>query len=136
MPMHDQSKVLSFRKFRWSGVEKSEYRSDDRERYRDVTRQTLLGDGEGERALTFVTRYFEIQPGGYSSLERHRHPHTVLIIRGGGRVTLGDESYRIKPFDCVYVAPNTPHQFQAIGDKPLGFICVVDRERDRPVPLG
>jgi hypothetical protein len=27
------------------------------------------------------------------------------------------------------------HQFRATGDEPLGFLCVVERERDRPVPV-
>src|SRR2546427_13086663 len=69
------------------------------------TRQTLLGEGTGEEPFNFVTRYFEIQPGGYSTLERHQHPHAVVVIRGRGRVTLGDTSYDIAPFDCVYVSP-------------------------------
>src|SRR2546427_2468983 len=53
------------------------------------TRQTLLGEGTGEEPFNFVTRYFEIQPGGYSTLERHQHPHAVVVLRGRGRVTLG-----------------------------------------------
>jgi hypothetical protein len=27
------------------------------------------------------------------------------------------------------------HQFRATGAEPLGFLCVVERERDRPVPV-
>jgi hypothetical protein len=27
------------------------------------------------------------------------------------------------------------HQFRATAAEPLGFLCVVDRERDRPVPV-
>jgi mannose-6-phosphate isomerase-like protein (cupin superfamily) len=56
----------------------------------------------------------------------------VLVIRGRGRVTLGDTSYDIAPFDCVYVSPGVAHQFRATGGEPLGFLCTVDRERDRP----
>jgi quercetin dioxygenase-like cupin family protein len=82
-----------------------------------------------------VTRYFEIQPGGYSSLERHRHPHAVLVIRGRGQVLLDRDVVPVKPFDCVYVSPETVHQFQAADDTSLGFLCVVDRLRDRPVPV-
>ena len=41
----------------------------------------------------------------------------------------------IGPFDCVYVSPDTVHQFRATGKEPLGFLCVVDRRRDRPVPV-
>jgi mannose-6-phosphate isomerase-like protein (cupin superfamily) len=39
------------------------------------------------------------------------------------------------PFDCVFVAPGEPHQFRADDGEPLGFLCMVDRERDRPEPL-
>lgn len=127
--MANASRVIRCRGFRWQGVEVRAYKSDDAP-YQDVTRQTLLG--EGEDALRFVTRYFEIQPGGYSTLERHQHPHTVVILRGTGRVVLGDEAHEIAPYDCVYVAPATKHQFRATGAEPLGFLCVVDRERDRP----
>src|SRR6266550_4241017 len=111
--MDDRSKVLKFGGFRWDGVPVHEYKTGDLP-YRDVT------------------RYFEIQPGGYSTLERHQHPHAVVVIRGRGRVMLGDKSYDIAPFDCVYVSPRVAHQFRATGEEPLGFLCTVDRVRDRP----
>jgi quercetin dioxygenase-like cupin family protein len=129
--MRDQSKVLRCRDYRWQGVELKAYK-DEPAPYRDLTRQTLLGEGPGEGALQFVTRYFEVQPGGYSTLELHRHPHAVIVLRGTGDVVLGDERHALAPFDCVYVAPETKHQFRATGSEPLGFLCVVDRVRDRP----
>ncbi|RMF21021.1 MAG: cupin domain-containing protein, partial [Deltaproteobacteria bacterium] len=76
---------------------------------------------------------FEVAPGGYSSLERHEHPHAVVIVSGRGSVILDDEVSELAPLDCVYVAPGTLHQFRAALDEPLGFLCIVDRERDRPV---
>lgn len=133
--MSTGSKVLPFTRFRWEGVEVRAYKAQGSVPFKDVTRQTLLGERPGEEALSFITRYFEIQPGGYSTLERHRHPHCVVIIRGTGEVVLGEEVQRIAPFDCVFVAPGTPHQFRATGGKPLGFICAVDRERDTPEAL-
>ena len=129
--MRDRSKVLKAAGFRWQGVEAREYKADGAP-YKDVTRQTLLGEGEGEADLNFITRYFEIQSGGYSTLERHRHPHAVVVIRGRGRVALGERTYDLAPFDCVYVAPGAVHQFEASGGEPLGFLCIVDRVRDRP----
>ena len=129
--MRDRSKVLKAAGFCWQGVEVREYKAD-RAPSKDVTRQTLLGEGEGEAALNFITRYFEVQPGGYSTLERHRHPHAVVVIRGRGRVALGEHTYDLAPFDCVYVAPGAVHQFAATGAEPLGFLCMVDRVRDRP----
>ena len=38
--------------------------------------------------------------------------------------------------NTVYVAPNEPHQFRNLSqDEPLGFLCVVDAERDTPIAL-
>jgi quercetin dioxygenase-like cupin family protein len=97
-----------------------------------VTRFELLGREPDETALRFETRYFEVASGGYTSLERHRHPHTVIVIRGSGTLVGEGEEHPIRPFDCVYVAPDDVHQFRADRGETLGFLCVVDRERDRP----
>jgi quercetin dioxygenase-like cupin family protein len=131
--MTQRSKVLAARDFRWPVAEKP-YK-DGGELYRDVTRQTILGEGEGEEALAFLTRYFEILPGGYSTLEQHQHPHAVVVLRGRGTVQLGERRIAIGPSDCVYVAPGEAHQFRADQGEALGFLCIVDRERDRPVAL-
>ncbi len=129
--MDDRSKVLKFRSFVWDGVSVRAYKTEGVP-YKGVTRQTLLGEAAGEEPFTFLTRYFEIEPGGYSTLERHEHPHAVVVIRGRGRVTLGEKMFDIAPFDCVYVSPGVTHQFRATGEEPLGFLCTVDRVRDRP----
>jgi len=37
----------------------------------------------------------------------------------------------------VPIEPGDPHQFRAPdnADEPLGFLCLVNAERDRPVPI-
>jgi quercetin dioxygenase-like cupin family protein len=132
MTQDDRSKVIRADGYRWPDVPRREYKTEGTH-FRDITRQTLLGDGPDEQALNFITRYFEIQPGGYSTLEHHRHPHSVVVIRGEGEVVLADRVERIGLQDVIYVAPGTFHQFHATGEEPLGFLCIVDRERDRPV---
>ncbi|HYW04818.1 MAG TPA: cupin domain-containing protein [Gammaproteobacteria bacterium] len=127
----ESSRVIRGGGFRWQGVGVREYKSEGTH-FRGITRQTLLGEGADEQSLNFVTRYFELEPGGYSSLERHRHPHAVVILRGEGELVLGNRVETVRPPDCVYVAPDTFHQFHATGGEPLGFLCTVDRERDRP----
>ena len=133
--MDERSKVLKCAGFRWHAVEVREYKAPGAP-FKGVTRQTLLGEGRGEEPFNFITRYFEIQPGGYSTLERHQHPHAVVVLRGAGRVILGERTHEVAPFDCVYVAPGVYHQFQATSAEPLGFLCMVDRERDRPEVAG
>jgi quercetin dioxygenase-like cupin family protein len=84
---------------------------------------------------SFETRFFEIAPGGYTSFERHEHEHVVVVTRGRGRVRLGDEWSEIGEGDFVHVPQNTPHQFTNEFDQPFGIVCIVDRDRDRPVLL-
>ena len=114
--------------FRWSDVPLKCYKEDG-SHFRSISRQTLFaGDGDQPCEL----RYFEIGPGGHSTFERHVHTHAVLILRGQGRVLLGDSIRDIEAFDLVNVPSLTWHQFRADDDQPLGFLCQVACDRDRP----
>ena len=112
----------------WERVEVHPYKDDGRAIFKDVTRQTLFlrPDIAGE------LRYFEVGPGGHSTLERHGHVHGVLILRGRGRALVGAEVMELETNDLVTVPPMTWHQFRALDDGPLGFLCMVDAVRDKP----
>lgn len=96
-----------------------------------VTRR-VLAEASGTK---FETRYFEVAPGGYTSFERHGHEHIVIVQRGQGRVRLNDAWSEIGPGDTVHIGPHISHQFANAGEEPFGIVCIVDRERDRPVLL-
>lgn len=124
-------------RFGWDGVGKQAYKPavDAALAWEGVTRQTLIG--AAREPVAFHLRYFEIAPGGFSSLERHHHAHTIVVLRGRGRVRVGEESIDVAPFDLVYVHPDVPHQFRNLDPaEPFGFLCPVDAERDPPRPPG
>jgi quercetin dioxygenase-like cupin family protein len=129
--MKNRSKIIKNNNFHWEGVENKQYKTEGTN-FKDITRYSLLGEAEDEWELNSQTRYFEIQPGGYSSLEYHRHPHSVVIIRGKGSMVLGDEIHELGLHDVIFISPETLHQFHADKDDYLGFLCVVDRYRDKP----
>ena len=114
--------------FGWNGVELRPYKEDERARYKTITRQILFSDPEMASEL----RYFEVAPGGFSTLERHEHMHAVLILRGSGHCLVGDEVKSLGTRDLVTVPPMAWHQFRASKGEPLGFLCMVNVERDRP----
>lgn len=115
--------------FRWEGVPVRAYKGEDGP-FRDVTRQLLFGREEG---LDWDLRYFEVAPGGWTTLERHDHPHAVVVLRGAGRALVHPKISEVRPFDLVHVPSGTWHQLRAAPEGPLGFLCLVDAERDRPV---
>jgi quercetin dioxygenase-like cupin family protein len=113
---------------RWREVDLLEYKRDGSAPFRAVTRQVLFDDP----SLACNLRYFEVAPGGHTTLERHQHAHAVVIQRGAGHCLVGTQIHRVAAFDLVHVPPMTWHQFKADGGEPLGFLCMVNAERDRP----
>ena len=118
---------------RWADVDMLAYKAEGAAPFKDVTRQVLFNDPN----LSSELRYFEIAAGGHSTLERHEHVHAVMIFRGHGRCMVGDQVMEVGPHDLVSIPSLTWHQFRASGEEPLGFLCMVNRERDRPqLPTG
>src|SRR5581483_6476862 len=114
--------------FRWEGVELLPYKEDTRALFKSITRQTLFSHPDLDGEL----RYFEVAPGGFSTLERHEHMHAVLILRGSGTCMVGSEVKTLGTNDLVTVPAMTWHQFRGTGDEPLGFLCMVNARRDKP----
>lgn len=116
------------REYTWEGVEVRAYKSEGMAPFKDVTRQVLFDDPQ----LAAQWRYFEVAPGGHTTLERHQHVHAVMVIRGQGACLVGNEVFSLELHDLVYVPPLTWHQFRAIQDELLSFLYLVNAARDRP----
>jgi S-methyl-1-thioxylulose 5-phosphate methylthiotransferase len=114
--------------FRWQGVDQRPYKEDAQALFKAVTRQVLFSDP----GMASELRYFEVAPGGFSTLERHEHMHAVLILRGSGQCLVGREVRALATRDLVTVPPMTWHQFRATSQEPLGFLCMVNAVRDKP----
>jgi quercetin dioxygenase-like cupin family protein len=114
--------------FRWDGVELLAYKDEGSAPFKAITRQVLFQRPE----LGCELRYFEMQPGGHSTLERHGHVHAVMIFRGRGACLVGGEVREVTAPDLVFIPPMTWHQFRASGGEAFGFLCMVNAERDKP----
>jgi quercetin dioxygenase-like cupin family protein len=114
--------------FRWEAVAHQPYKQDGSAPFKDISRQVLFHQDD----LSCELRYFEMDAGGYSTLERHEHTHAVMILRGRGECLLGTEVRPVKQFDLVSIPSMVWHQFRATSGEPLGFLCMVNVSRDRP----
>jgi quercetin dioxygenase-like cupin family protein len=117
--------------FTWKDVPLEPYKKTT-ETWKGISRRELIGKrGETPR---FHVRYFEVDPGGYSTLEKHEHEHVVVGMRGRGEAQIGCYIHTVGFGDVVYVSPSDPHQFSCPEDasEPFGFLCLVNAERDKP----
>ena len=129
MDIDQTNKLREFHQdFHWDGVEVHPYKEEGSAPFRKISRQVLFSAPDMAADL----RYFEMAAGGYSTLERHQHAHAVMILRGHGRCLLGNEVRPVEPFDLVSIPAWTWHQFRATAQEPLGFLCMVNRDRDKP----
>lgn len=118
-----------FQDFEWEGVPRQPYKDDGAAPFKAISRQVLFS----EASMGCELRYFEMAPGGHSTLERHEHMHAVMILRGRGHALVGEQVREVGPYDLVTVPSWTWHQFRADAGEAMGFLCMVNRERDRPV---
>ncbi|SPQ00850.1 Cupin domain protein [Candidatus Sulfobium mesophilum] len=116
----------------WQGIADEPYKTAA-DGWSNIVRRVLIG-GRGESAK-FHVRYFEIAPGGTSSLERHRHEHVVICVKGEGVVRTGRTRRKMRYMDTLYISPDTVHQLRNPNDVPFGFLCIVNARRDKPKVL-
>jgi quercetin dioxygenase-like cupin family protein len=90
-----------------------------------ATKHVLIGDNDD--APNFIMRFFQLEPGGHSKLERHPQEHEVIILNGAGDVQIADQVFSIEPFDVVFIEGGELHQFKAKENQRLGFICVIPK---------
>jgi ribulose-bisphosphate carboxylase large chain len=131
---HSKVLVKKDKKFMWNRVEREMYKMDGGS-FKGCSRVELIGK-RGE-STNFHVRYFEVSPGGWTTLEKHNHEHVVIILNGSGYVQLGSESYAMHVGDVGYTSPGDVHQLRCAEEalENFGFICIVSADRDRPVEI-
>lgn len=90
-----------------------------------TTMHILLGEKEG--APNFITRYFRVEPHGFTPQHQHPHEHEVIILHGKGQIQIGDKIQEVFPHDVALVSGGDLHQIKNIGDEPLGFLCIIPK---------
>jgi len=105
--------------YAWEDVEVRAYHGA----FDGVTRQVPIGPAENSN--NFHMRYFRLEPGKRSNKESHSHDHGVIILHGQAGLQINQDFHTLHPKDAVFIASNDLHQFTALGDEPLGFLCVV-----------
>ncbi len=125
-----QRRVIHARAGGWDGIEPEGYRPGAAV---GIARHTIVGGWKpdpGAPGPQLELRFFELDPGTASRLERHEHEHYVIVGRGIGHAVVGERVEEVAAGDVIYVAPLELHQFINRGDERFGFYCIVTAARD------
>jgi len=90
------------------------YQQSNENDYKDVLdkiQQKTLAYGDKS-----LMAEFRLEQG--ADLPRHSHPHeqTGYLVSGQIELTIGDETYRVKPGDSWCIAGNVEHKAKALED--------------------
>lgn len=87
-------------------------------------------------AEVFDVRVVNIAP--HRNTEHHRHAHESLltVVKGKGRVLVGDFAVEVGPGDTVFVPRWSMHQTQNETDEPMELLAVTDYGLTRHAYLG
>lgn len=89
----------------------------------------LLDRNETNRFEFVVVQW---PPHNKGAMVAHKEKEqTFFILKGGGSVTVGEETKRVKPGDLVFVPRNTPHTTESF-DETLSYLCL----NSSPVEMG
>lgn len=99
---------------------------------RSTVRQVLIGPEEGPN---FALRKFRMEPGGGMPLHTNTVEHEQYVLRGQARVVIGDDVLEVQKDDVVFIPGGVPHSYEALGDGPFEFLCVVPNLPDQTTLL-
>ena len=88
----------------------------------ETQRQVLIGPNEGPH---FAMRKFIMQPGGGMPPHTNTVEHQQYVLGGKARVGIGDEVFDVEKDDVVFIPAETPHWYEAVGEEPFEFLCMV-----------
>jgi quercetin dioxygenase-like cupin family protein len=94
---------------------------------KDTYRQILISADEGPH---FAMRRFIIKAGGYMPEHTNMVEHEQFVLAGKASVKIGDQIYKVKKGDVVFIPAKTPHSYQTIGAEAFEFLCIVPNKKD------
>jgi quercetin dioxygenase-like cupin family protein len=94
---------------------------------RGTMRRDLIDSIEGPH---FALRKFTMAPGGGMPRHTNTVEHEQYVLRGRGKIGIGDEVFEVGADDVVYIPAGTPHWYETVGDEPFEFLCAVPNHPD------
>lgn len=93
-----------------------------------TTTRVLLAAADG--APNFAMRRFTMAEGGGMPRHTNTVEHQQYVLRGRGRVGIGDRIYEVGADDVLYIPAGVPHFYEVLV-APFEFLCMVPNAADQ-----
>ncbi len=90
--------------------------------------QVLIGPDE---APNFAMRRFIIESGGRVPEHTNLVEHEQFVLRGHGKIAIGDKIFEVRQNNIVFIPAGVPHWYENIGKEPFEFLCMVPNKEDK-----
>jgi quercetin dioxygenase-like cupin family protein len=92
-----------------------------------TTTRVLLSAADG--TPHFAMRRFTMGAGGGMPLHTNTVEHEQYVLRGRGRVRIGDGVHEVGADDVLYIPAGVPHSYEVL-EAPFEFLCMVPTAPD------
>jgi mannose-6-phosphate isomerase-like protein (cupin superfamily) len=69
-----------------------------------------------------TTTFVEIKPGGWQREHSHAPEQVYHVLEGSGLMTVGNETARVGPGDCIFIPSGTRHGLTNDGQAALKYL--------------
>jgi mannose-6-phosphate isomerase-like protein (cupin superfamily) len=83
--------------------------------------RVLLQEGDVAQAALAVT-WVDVEPGAGQDPHAHEPQQVYVIVRGTGRMLVGDEERDVGAGDLVFIASGARHGIANTGDETLTYV--------------
>jgi len=83
----------------------------------------------------FMVRKITLESGGSMPNHTNEIQHQQYVLSGEAKVVVGDEIYRAKEGDFLYIPAGVNHYYEAIYGMDYVFLCMIPDRDDKIVML-
>ena len=84
---------------------------------------------EPDYTTAYSCEYVRVAPGAHSVTHMEQWNHLLFFVEGSGEITLGDQTWPIRPGSYAKVKAGTKHSLRNAGEGDLLMLAIYDPPR-------
>jgi len=78
----------------------------------------------------FIVRKIVLKNGGFMPNHTNKIQHQQYVLKGTAKVVVGEEEFKAKEGDFIYIPAGVNHYYEACFDSDYEFLCMITTKDD------